>query len=549
MLGELKDKSKFEEIRSSNKYQHIRTLLDESYREICVEEGAVNISFEVESEFLRNGNRANFEKKYFLRRKQLSIYAIMAVIYPDEEKYLTGLQNVICDICNEYSWQLPGHRPLDNWNRRDDIDLFAAETGLYLAEIKYMLEDRLDPLVTGRITNELEWRILKSFENGTFWWEKLKSNWASVCSGGVGGVFLYEAPNRFKAVINRITACMNNYLSGTNDEGSTSEGAGYWVYGMSFFVLYYDLLRRFTSGKTDGFANEKVRRLSGFLSNLYLDEKNIVLFSDAPQGTVYPIWLMSFLKEEYDIALPPAQKTNLTLEKFSVAIREVLCCGNEYESSFGTGKVYYKELQWYIERKKRYSIAIKGGNNAEEHNHNDIGSFMVAHNKCVSLCDIGMGEYTADYCGDKRYTMFETSALGHGVPIINGVYQTEGKNFFGKMSVRDDSVDIDMKKAYNLEINKLNRRFELFEDRIVLTDSFDSSMEVKERFITEIKPELCEKSVRMGNTMLFIPDEWTAECTHKVLKYTQKADRDVYILDFTANKRTDGFVMRIAFDD
>ena len=549
MFSELKDKSKFKEIRESEKYQYIRNLLDTLYSDICVKEGTVNISFEIESEFLRNGNRANFEKKYFLRRKQLSIYAIMAAIYPDEEKYIIGLQNVICDICNEHSWQLPGHRPLDNWNRRDDIDLFAAETGLYLAEIKYMLGDRLNPLVTGRITAELEWRIMKSFENNTFWWEKLKSNWASVCSGSVGGVFMYEAPHRFGAAIKRITACMDNYLSGINDEGSTSEGAGYWVYGLSFFVLYHDLLRRFTSGKTDGFANEKVRRLSGFLSNLYLDEKNIVLFSDAPQGAIYPVWLMSFLKEEYDIALPPEQKINLTLEKFSVAVREVLCYGNEYESSFGIGKTYYKELQWYIERKKRYSIAIKGGNNAEEHNHNDIGSFMIAHNKCVSLCDIGMGEYTADYCGDKRYTMFETSALGHSVPIINGVCQVEGESYFGTMNVDGNIVEIDMKKAYKIELGKFNRQFELLEDGIILTDSFDSSAEVKERFITEIKPEFSGKTVKLGNTVLFIPDDWTAESTHKVLRYTQKADRDVYILDFSASKKTDNFMMKINFDD
>ena len=73
-------------------------------------------------------------------------------------------------------------------------------------------------------------------------------------------------------------------------------------------------------------------------------------------------------------------------------------------------------------------------------------------------------------------------------------------------------------------------------------------MEVKERFITEIKPELCEKSVRLGNTVLFIPDDWTAESTHKVLRYTQKADRDVYILDFSTSKKTDNFMMKINFD-
>ena len=209
----------------------------------------------------------------------LTVCAVLAVIYPDETKYITDLEEIICCICNEYSWQLPAHRARDNWNRRDDIDLFAAETGLYLAEIKYILSDRLNPVLINRITMELEWRILKSFETCTFWWEDLKSNWASVCSGSVGAVFLYESPERFENIFQRISACMENYLSGINNEGSTSEGAGYWAYGFSFYTLYHDLLRKYTDGKNDGFKNKKVENLAGFLTNLYFDEDNVALIS------------------------------------------------------------------------------------------------------------------------------------------------------------------------------------------------------------------------------------------------------------------------------
>lgn len=548
MLDILKDKSRLEEIRTSEKYASVRKMLIGLYEEISTKD--MHISFEVESEFLKNGNRTEFQDKYFMRRTFLSICAILVIIYPDETKYISDLEEMICRICNEYSWQLPAHRPKDNWNRRDDIDLFAAETGLYLAEIKYMLKDKLNPIIVDRITMELEWRILKSYETHTFWWEELKSNWASVCSGSVGSVFLYENTERFEKISHRISDCMENYLNGINDEGSTSEGAGYWSYGFSFYTLYHDILRRHTDGNIDGFKNDKVKKSAGFLTNLYFDEDNIVLFSDAAQGTKYPIWLLVFLNNEYGIALPPKSKGDFSLDRFSSAIRSIMYydkVGNF--DTVASGKIYYKELQWYIEKNPVYGFAIKGGNNAEEHNHNDIGSFMVVHNKRVILSELGVGEYTADYCGENRYTCLETSALGHSVPIINDVFQIQGKEYYGNMTVKDNSVRVDMSKAYPIDIIKFYRQFEMLEEKIVLTDFFDKSLKVKERFITEIKPVITnDDCIKLADANLCIPSGWNVNCSHeRRKKHDGKTERDVFIIDFIANKQTDMFEMEIKF--
>lgn len=548
MLGILKDKSKLEEIRTSEKYASVRKMLIDSYEEFSKKD--LHISFDVEIEFLKNGNRTEFQDKYFARRTILSICALLVIIYPDETKYISELEEIICRICNEYSWQLPAHRPKDNWNRRDDIDLFAAETGLYLAEIKYILKDRLNPVMVDRITNELEWRIMKSFEANEFWWEKLKSNWASVCSGSVGSVFLYENAERFKKISSRITACMENYLSGINDEGSTSEGAGYWSYGFSFYTLYHDLLRRHTDSRIDGFKNTKVKRLSGFLTNLYFDEDNIVLFSDAAQGTKYPVWLVLFLKKEYGIDLPPKSKGDFSLDKFSSAIRNIIYYDANGFSEFNpSAKIYYKELQWYIEKNPVYGFAVKGGDNAEEHNHNDIGSFMVVHNKHMILSELGAGEYTADYCGDNRYTCLEPSAAGHSIPIINDIYQQYGKEYYGTMEIKDNTVSVDMKNAYPIEIPSFTRSFKMHDDKIVLTDKFDSSLNVKERFITEIEPVIVDDNcIKIANVNLCVSSVWSVNCSQeRRKKHDGKTERDIFILDFSANKQTDRFEMEIKF--
>jgi len=549
VLDILKDKSKLDEIRTSEKYTLIRKNLIDIYEEICNKD--LHISFDVETEFFRNGNRTAFQEKYFLRRTFLTVCAILAIIYPEETKYITDTEEIIFRICNEYSWQLPAHRPRDNWNRRDDIDLFAAETGLYLAEIKYILADRLSPLLINRITMELEWRILKSFESYTFWWEELKSNWASVCSGSVGGVFLYESLERYEKISCRISACMKNYLSGINDEGSTSEGAGYWSYGFSFYTLYHDLLRRYTNGENDGFKNKKVENLAGFLTNLYFDEDNLVLFSDAVQGTRYPVWLLMFLKKEYGIAMPPKSKGDIVLEKFSSAIRSILYYDESSDDEFKVlGNVYYKELQWYIEKNPLYSIAVKGGNNEEEHNHNDIGSFMIVHNKHVILSELGMGEYTADYCGDNRYTCLEPSAQGHSIPVINNTFQQYGSEYYGVMDVKDNVVIIDMKNAYPIEIESFIRKFQMFEEKFILTDTFDSSLDVKERFITEIEPIVDEENnIKIAGAKLCVSSEWEISVASEIRnRHDGRTKRKIFILDFTTKEITDKFEMKIIFE-
>ena len=79
------------------------------------------------------------------------------------------------------------------------------------------------------------------------------------------------------------------------------------------------------------------------------------------------------------------------------------------------------------------TFAAKCGHNGEEHNHNDIGSFILADDSGQLLVDLGCMEYTKENFGTQtRYTLLQNSSLGHSVPIIGGHPQKEGKEFFGK---------------------------------------------------------------------------------------------------------------------
>lgn len=543
----LRDKDKWREIRESEKYAPLRDMLAEDYEQYCHGKGISQILFSDEMDFFRTGSRARFEKLYFSRRCQLSIYAIYAMMYPEKAEYLEKLQDVICEICNEYSWQLPAHRPVFYRNKRDGLALFSCETGLYLAEIKYMLSDRLDVFVTERITKALDERILKSFENEAQWFESLKSNWAAVCGGSLGMTFMYESPERFSKVQPRIEKCMENYRDGILSDGSTSEGASYWNYGMCFYAMYYDNLRRYTMGRgRNGLKDEKMKRFAGFYSDLMLGSSVMTSFSDASSSSGCDIWLIYFLSKEYGIELPPCEMCYINTDKLSAAVRAFmyfdpeLSCGNTSES-----ERFFDKLGWYIKRTESYGFAVKGGNNGEEHNHNDIGSFIVAGDGKQILCDLGAAEYTAFNFGKDRYKVFNNSSLGHSVPIVNGCEQGTGSEFYGCLEV-SDAISVDMSAAYPGSVGKLIRQFRLDEGSISLKDSFDKKTDIRERFITEIEPSVENGRIIIDGTELIYDTAWRPSVTVKsVPKHGGDANRTVYVIDFESVSDTDRFEMEI----
>ena len=549
MQNFLRDREKWRQIRENPQYKPLLDSLFKEYERYCKDTEIPLIKFSDEMDFARTGSRTRFNEKYDLCRRQLSVYAILSMLYPEKEEYLEKLQDVICAICNEYSWQISAHRPRTDRNKRDGLALFSCETGLYLAEIKQMLVDRLDPLVIGRITDEVNKRILKSFENShDLWIETLKSNWAAVCGGCIGMTFMYESPERFYNVSERINSFMNNYLDGISDDGGTREGADYWNYGFCFYAMYSDNFERYVRGKSAWLEKEKVRRMANFYSSLYLNDKNMVSFSDSSTEGEYHLWLIHYLKKKFDITMPPASGAWVDYKKFSAAVRAFLY----YEPSYAAngikpGKAHFERLGWYIDRRESYGFAIKAGNNAEEHNHNDIGSIIVANKNTQILCDLGAAQYTAANFGKDRYTIFNNSSLGHSVPIVNGKEQGTGKDFYGTLTV-SDKISVDMQNAYPEKPERLIRTAELEENKVTVTDEFSGIYEIKERFVTEEKPIISDGRIILDGATVSYDSNWKLQCTEKVIKKHNGIDeRRVHILDFVPKTNTGRFSLYINF--
>ncbi|HWD61782.1 MAG TPA: heparinase II/III family protein, partial [Humibacter sp.] len=75
------------------------------------------------------------------------------------------------------------------------------------------------------------------------------------------------------------------------------------------------------------------------------------------------------------------------------------------------------------------TLAAKGGTNGENHNHKDLGSFIVADDGLPLIVDIGKPTYTAQTFGPDRYDIRAMQSGWHNAPAPRGLEQGDGAGF------------------------------------------------------------------------------------------------------------------------
>jgi hypothetical protein len=109
--------------------------------------------------------------------------------------------------------------------------------------------------------------------------------------------------------------------------------------------------------------------------------------------------------------------------------------------------------------------ALKGGHNAEQHNHNDVGSFVVALGSATPLLDPGAEVYTRRTFSSRRYESNVLNSFGHPVPRVAGKLQREGRQAAAKVlktgfADAEDTLVLDIRSCYDVpELTRLVRTF------------------------------------------------------------------------------------------
>lgn len=530
------------DLRNIKNLPHLRGILltiKEEYHKLKKSD-IPKLTDELYNIFYTTGSRQEYERVYFLRRGRLLTTAVMSLC---DDKYFDELLSVISDICEEKTWALPPHVSRDNKNPERVIDLFSAETGEALSEITDIFKDKIPQKTYDMIFREIKRRIVNPFMEENFFWENNKYNWAAVCAGSVGMTFIYMFPKEFEKIRERILDTLSLYLDGFGNDGMTTEGLAYWNYGIRYFMSFAMLYKeRYGTDLTD---NKKLLEISKAQQNMILHNDIGISFSDSRRSAYFNTGLAHLLKGIYgdEIKLIKSKPFNGidNCYRFAECIGTLKYTNSEFIGISDTldKESYLSDAEWYINRGNEISLAAKCGDNGDPHNHNDVGSFIIANADVQILCDYGAGEYTAEYFSPKRYEYLCTSSRGHSVPIIDNEYQKSGKQYSGTVKIAGDNVfEIEISGAYEVErLKSLTRRFQVLNDTICLLDTFEFTdktvHKITERFVSVIKPELTDEGVKINNIIIKSKNAPVIS-SENLMSHTSK-EETIYFIDYESD--------------
>ncbi|MCR5585116.1 MAG: hypothetical protein K6F63_06775 [Lachnospiraceae bacterium] len=501
--------------------------------------------------FEKNGNRLAYENVYFPRRKFLAVYGISAILFKRKED-IEKLEYVLDEICKEKTWALPAH--CDRKKRPDiekEIDLFNAETAGALSEILKRAKGLLDESLCKRVRNEIARRVLIPFasEGSKYGFENAHHNWNAVCCGSVGTALInigeeLLGKEKTLANLNRINASLSVFVDSFPEDGACLEGAGYFNYGIGFLTAYGRRYKEYMKKSADFFKSPKMAKISEFPNIAFFLNGVAVNFSDATENEKLHCGMLAGLQElcgtEYFV------NENITADFDSdpcyrfLPLFDDLNYGEELRLQKKTAEKRLSVLpfaEWAVaENAAGSGFATKGGNNAEPHNHNDVGSYIYLTSEGTSVCELGAGEYTADYFGAGRYNILCNGTQGHSLPLIGGKGQLTGEEAkAGRFEVTESGnlikVETDLTDCYH-NCERVTRQ--------LIFDSVDGSLQIRDEIISgeEISDRIISKK-DITDKIEVLSEDFELQMHREVFNNHQGEEESICIFEIKEKKDGD----------
>jgi hypothetical protein len=465
------------------------------------------ISGSTSLDFVRSGDRVAHSKISFGKRNQLTTL-ILAESIEGKGRFMEAIFNGIWSICEESYWGVPAHISGTGLPDVENpvVDLFAAETAAVLAMADYMVGDKLDEinkLIRKRIYFETNKRIFipmntKSDRYG--WMSKTKqvNNWNPwIMSNWLMTSLLLEKDDLRRAeMVHAAMKGLDLYINGLGEDGGCDEGPSYWFAAGGSVFDCLELLEKSTSGQINIFKEPIIQKMAAYVYKAHIDGFYFTNFADA-DPVLKPDGLMLY---RFGLALKDenmkqfGQWANLNFNRFEVnGNQRMRTIENMMTIKDIPSQTIYQPVQdaWISDIQVMTTrsagglyLAAHGGHNAESHNHNDVGDFIVYADGKPMIVDAGRGNYTARTFSSKRYELWFTQSNYHNLPIINGFGQKEGRDFEAKnvsyqISAKESVLKMDLVDAYPKEaaIKKWQRSISLQKEKekIILADDYELS--------------------------------------------------------------------------
>ncbi|MGH3278079.1 MAG: heparinase II/III domain-containing protein, partial [Trebonia sp.] len=395
--------------------------------------------------FNADGNRQTYERPYIARRDKLSAAVITAILTGDTS---TDITDGVWLLCEETTWCLPAHQPGPGTPDPDSphVDLFAAETAALLAWTALLTGEHAD-----RVRREVKTRVLDPYRARDDWrWLGLNghehlNNWTPWIHANllIASLLLSDQP---QSTANRAVDALDRYLDVVPDDGGCTEGASYWWRAGASLFECLETLAEACGGDFGAFQLPKVRAIARYPMAVHIAGDVHVNFADGPirPPGVVPHLLYRFAARTGDTQVRQHARAMREHAPSLVtgpngSLGRVLAAITDDEWAAAQPAPFPAPLQSWLpdtgvltarEREGDTAglfLAAKAGHNDESHNHNDIGSFIIANNGRPVLIDPGAGTYTRQTFGPDRYRIWTMQSSWHNTPAPAGYPQSAGR--------------------------------------------------------------------------------------------------------------------------
>lgn len=485
-------------------------------------------------QFSITGNRADFEALYFSRRRMLNDL-VLGELVEGAGRFLPSIVDGVMLICEESGWQLPAHNSYERGGvrhalpdvERPVIDLFAAETGALLATVAALLGGPLDevsPIVRRRIEHEVHVRILAPYLGTHFWWmgngAERMNNWTAwITQNVLLATFSLDTDDQLKRrVVEKALGSLDCFIKDYAEDGACEEGVVYYRHAALCMFGAMTILDTVAPGSMLLlWGAPKIRNMAEYILHMHVDGRYYFNFADSA-AVIDPCTVREYLfgkavgsdalaafaarDRATNTAPHLPEEWNLWYRVQELLTKVPLSQAEQLPAADAS----YPGIGLYIARDDRFALAVKGGNNGESHNHNDVGSVTLYKNGQPFLIDVGVETYTARTFSSRRYEIWTMQSAFHNLPTFGGVMQSDGAAFAARdmqaeFSAEVAEISLDIAPAYPQEagLRAYRRKVSLRRGHgVEVTDVHDGDLPAVLSLMTCDEPVLRGDSVHVG---------------------------------------------------
>jgi hypothetical protein len=300
----------------------------------------------------------------------------------------------------------------------------------------------------------------------------------------------------------KVLDCLDNFLTYYPNDGSCDEGPSYWGRAGASLFDAFEHLYSATNKQFDYYRHPLIQEIARFIYRAHIVDDYFICLGDSDarlnisNELVYRFGKRigdDYLKAlgAYGIredTLLESVKRNYDLNRFLHLLlngHELVKYDPPSQPMLQDVWLGHPNMQMMAARDQQGTaeglfLAAWGGHNAQSHNHNDVGNFVIFADGKPIVIDIGRPTYRRQTFSSRRYEIWAFQSGFHNLPTINGVDQKAGRQFAAKdVSYRkDDSgahIEMDITEAYpkaaGAESWKRTVRFSRKKD-VVVVDSY-----------------------------------------------------------------------------